>query len=260
MGIPKPAYDHLGKKYKSIQDMLMAYGISAATYNGRKKRNWSLEDILTTPVRKRNIYRVDHKGKKYKNMGEMCKAYNMPETLVRMRLYYGWSLERALTTEKRKDRGRHKICKDHLGKVFNSISEMCTYHGVTLSNYESRIRSGKTLEEALTNKKRFVINCVMDEEGNEYNNITELGLAKNIDFRRAKESVGIEQADDTDIGCVDHEGNRFRSAFDMCCYWGLGYTTYLYRRKRGYSLEKALTKKVKHKKIKNNENNQIGVV
>lgn len=49
--ITKTVQDHLGNKYPSIQAMITAYGLNVSTYNTRKKHGWSLEEILTTPIK-----------------------------------------------------------------------------------------------------------------------------------------------------------------------------------------------------------------
>lgn len=41
--------------------------------------------------------------------------------------------------------------------------------------------------------------------------------------------------------CIDHEGNKFRSVYQMCKAWGVNPSLYTYRRDRGMSLEEALT-------------------
>lgn len=47
----KPIQDHHGMNFRTIVDMCDNYGIGYSTYNNRKRIGWSLERILTTPVR-----------------------------------------------------------------------------------------------------------------------------------------------------------------------------------------------------------------
>ena len=43
-----------------------------------------------------------------------------------------------------------KMITDHLGNKFNTIDDMCNYHNMHKSTYAHRIKTGMTLEQALT--------------------------------------------------------------------------------------------------------------
>lgn len=47
----KPITDHLGNEYSSVTEMCLRYSIPQSTYYRRKGKKWSLEKILTTPVK-----------------------------------------------------------------------------------------------------------------------------------------------------------------------------------------------------------------
>ena len=51
------------------------------------------------------------------------------------------------------------------------------------------------------------------------------------------------------IPCDDHLGNHFDSTLDMCKHWDINPRTYDSRRRKGYSLERALTEPSAHDKI-----------
>lgn len=51
--------DHLGNRYKTLNDMLNHYGISIRSYQRRRKNNWTLEEILTTPMHKERVVDYD---------------------------------------------------------------------------------------------------------------------------------------------------------------------------------------------------------
>lgn len=93
--------------------------------------------------------------------------------------------------------------RDHEGKEFKSISAMCKGWGVPRSTYCARRESGWSLEEALTKGP--------------YGKIA------------------------PGIGCVDHLGNWYVSIKEMCRSYGIDCNTFQLRRKRGKSLEEALT-------------------
>ncbi len=48
----EPVVDHLGYHYDSITAMCEDYDISIGTYNNRRRAGLSLEEILTTPIKK----------------------------------------------------------------------------------------------------------------------------------------------------------------------------------------------------------------
>ncbi len=47
---PKPAFDHEGVEYESVDAMCKEYGIKKATYLGRIAHGWSVEEALTKSV------------------------------------------------------------------------------------------------------------------------------------------------------------------------------------------------------------------
>lgn len=134
--------DHLGKEYKSRAEMYRAYGISSACYSARLKHGWNLEEILTTPMNKKQQKVKDHLGIEYKSIEDMCKHYNISSNTFRSRLGYGYTLEKALTFEK------DKII-DHSGLEYKSIEDMCKHYNISTKLYRSRIRIGWDIKDAL---------------------------------------------------------------------------------------------------------------
>ena len=43
-----------------------------------------------------------------------------------------------------------KECKDHLGNIYSSIADMCRFYKLTPDAYKQRIKSGWSVERALT--------------------------------------------------------------------------------------------------------------
>ena len=96
-----------------------------------------------------------------------------------------------------------KKCKDHTGKVFDSIKEMCDFWNIPPETFNRRIKVyGYSLEKALTTPLRY----------------------------------------NSNIACYDHQGEWFKSKSHMCDHWGIGRKLFDYRISRGWSLEDALTK------------------
>lgn len=51
--------DHLGQEFKTIREMYLHYGLNESVYYQRKRIGMSLEDILSTPIRKQKNNCVD---------------------------------------------------------------------------------------------------------------------------------------------------------------------------------------------------------
>ena len=93
---------------------------------------------------------------------------------------------------------------DHLGNEFESTDLMCTYWGISRGTYDNRIRSGLSIEEALTKST-------------------------------------ISKTKPKAIKTYDHLGNGFGSISAKCRYWKISDKVYRKRIKDGWTEEKALT-------------------
>ena len=252
MASKQPCIDHLGNSFNSIASMCKHYNISRSTYNIRTKLGWSLDAILTTPIRTKSIRGnvMDHLGNRFKTISDMCEHYGIGVETYRARLKYGWDLERVLTTPVSK---HQSYCIDHRGNKFESEAEMCKHWGVTQSAFRGRFfRGGCSLEEALTTplNSRYT---VYDHLGNAYKSMNDMCKHYNINTytfsRRVKLGMDLEKALTTPLResekpQIDHLGNKFDSIASMCKYWGLDYVIYNSRIKRGWSIKDALTTEV----------------
>jgi len=96
-----------------------------------------------------------------------------------------------------------KPCKDHLGKRYSSLSEMCKAYDIKVDTFQRRINVYEwTIEDALTTPVKA--------NGGQY--------------------------------CYDHQGRRFKSEALMCRHWGTNRKTYRYRIQQGLTVEEALTR------------------
>lgn len=93
-------------------------------------------------------------------------------------------------------------CRDHNGRAFSSAAERAKFWKLPEFVVAGRLRRGWDLEKALTSP---------------------------IGYRFPRHP------------CEDHEGRKFDSAAAMCEYWGISYNTYCGRRKKGMSVQRALT-------------------
>ncbi|SCY31263.1 hypothetical protein SAMN02910370_02092 [Lachnospiraceae bacterium XPB1003] len=94
-----------------------------------------------------------------------------------------------------------KKCRDHEGRSFDSIEDMCRFWKISSAAYQRRIKVYKwSKKKALTFP--------------------------------AKNNGGV--------ACRDFEGNEFRSISTMCAYYGVYRKTYLYRVAHGWTVKDAL--------------------
>lgn len=160
--------------------------------------------------------------------------------------------------------GVKKPCRDHLGRPFGSVPEMCETWGVPFSTYQGRLERGWTMEQALsvpTGGQGPKVNprngtMAVDHLGQEFVSIGEMcrhwGISEKVYWSRKRIckwpldrilTEPVHEADDTAnaVAVEDHLGRPFKSISAMCRAWKIGLSTYRERRKRGWSIERALT-------------------
>ena len=201
--------DHLGNIYITQKEMCEKYGIKVVTFRSRLKRGLTLEEALTTDVSHARIYIngslhqvTDHLGNSYTTQKEMCEKYGIKVFTFQNRLKRGLTLEEALTSEVRYARNNNHPETDHLGNVYSDIKEMCKAYGIRVDTFKARLKSGKSLEEALTRVPSKIT---------------------------------------TNIPCKDHLGNQYLSQTEMARAYGLTKGQFIARKRSGWSIEKILT-------------------
>ncbi|SFL54074.1 hypothetical protein SAMN05216390_1435 [Lachnospiraceae bacterium KH1T2] len=130
----KKMYDHKGICYKSMAEMLRAYGLTKTQYYNRIEKGWDIEHILTTP--KQNTEVVDHLGNKFTSLKNMCNHYGIAEDTFKRRYNLRrWTLEESLTRSVKRLGG----VVDPYGKQYKTITEMCRAFGISEKTYRSRV-------------------------------------------------------------------------------------------------------------------------
>ena len=173
-------YDHLGNEYKNWKHLAESYKIPEKTFRWRMRNGWGLMEALTTPVdrsnnRKKNGVK-DHMGNTYVNKTQMAEHYGLTIRQFLDREGKGWSLQKILTTPI--GDGRRIEWFDHLGKHYNSFSEMCNAYGKNKSSVRESLKRGKPLEYALTHKTKKEVICV--ETGKRFETCTEAAAFANV--------------------------------------------------------------------------------
>lgn len=256
----KSCEDHNGKRYKTIREMCIAYGINYSVFRYRQKLGWDLEKILTTPVRKVCIIEEDN-GNRYNSIAELYRKEKL-EKIGRSRD----TRLKAGRVDKVSVKGLREVLekkevRDHNGKLFESVVEMCIFWGLPVYVYLSRRKTGWTVENALTTPTGTSTKAkeCKDHKGNEFASLSDMckfwSVKADVFCARMKRGWTLEKALETPIQhrhrrkrCIDHTGAEFETIIDMCKHWGIDRRVFTSRIRSNWELEKALTVPVKHKK------------
>ena len=248
-----PCRDHEGNEFKSISEMCRHWNISPATYAGRARQGYGLEQCLTMERRHGPEKPVtDHLGNSYPNSTAMFKAYGINGTVYKYRhVVKGWSLEATLTTPLGDtDKAGAHACTDHLGNAFPSKKAMCEHWHVPRNVYFLRKKAGKSLSECLAPTRRNQLQQpVKDHLGQEFPCLDDMcahwGILKSEYMQNVRNGLPLDQALTERTGRPDrpkdHLGNEHPSINAMCRAWGITKTTLRARLELGWTLEEILT-------------------
>lgn len=142
--------DHLGNQFNSVASMLNNWGITIGAYNSRRKRGWSLEKILTTPIKSSSKgfkEYVDFKGRVFSSLTGIAEEYHTSVPTI----------QKLLTEDKTIEDVTYLLSQtfveDHLGNTFPTTNKMAKHYGVDPTLFRNRVKRGWSLEEALTGKR-----------------------------------------------------------------------------------------------------------
>ena len=247
----KECTDHKGKKFKSKKEMCDHWGISDIILAKRLSRGWSLEKALTTSTKGHGV--KDHTGRTFSSNSAMCNYWGVSVGTYKRRRLAGYSMKDSLS----KDFMGRNAHTDHTGMKFPTLQAMCDHWHINRAAYISRIKYGYTVEKALTtplvkHNKR----CTTDHLGIKYPSVKAMcdhygvpihiyrkrRYIKKLDMEQALAPLACDKHSKRAHGpCKDHEEHVFKSQADMCRHWNIKPVTYIYRRKKGYSIKDALT-------------------
>ena len=79
--------DHEGNVFHNISEMCQHWGISRNVYDTRKKKGWTIQKILTTPINYKNDVTVDPFTKEvFPSFRSLCKKYGIQPRTVKCRM------------------------------------------------------------------------------------------------------------------------------------------------------------------------------
>lgn len=161
-------YDHKGKKYETMQEMVKVYCKGINSHLGAVqltdmlvRGNRTIADSLlllskgSTSHKDTPEYIRDHNGNFWETIDRMCRHYKVPTDKVKSLLDTGYSVGDAIkismaALRKAKPEKKEEKIVDHKGNVYNSISELAERYGLRSDTLRGRIRRGWDLERALT--------------------------------------------------------------------------------------------------------------
>lgn len=124
-----------------------------------------------------------------------------------------------------------KTYKDHNGKSFDSISEMCRYWGITKGSFYSRLKMNWSLCKILTTPVADKRTKITDHLGQEFNSVIEMCHHYNINKRtyNTRKSAGwslkhiltTSSRSNRQKPITDLYGNKFESIVHLANAYGL---------------------------------------
>lgn len=129
--------DVSGRKYDSLTEMTLAWGIPLANYLARLEYGCSEEEALCKPLGK-GAY--DHYGIHYGDVDALCRAYSIPKLEYDKRRAEGWRVLDILTTFPADPR-----VTDAQGVTYPNFGELCRVKGLDLKSTVKSLNSGKSL-------------------------------------------------------------------------------------------------------------------
>lgn len=245
--------DHLGSRFRNQKDMAEHWGVPIESYRHRKRQGWSLKEILTTPVKRKEGYK-DYKGRVFSSRRALCEAYQTSEkTLLRLKDKYNTFEEATYFL----DNKAKKVIKDHLGNVYPTLDAMANYYGIKPASLYSRLHKGWVLEEALTTpvnpalvRRTKQLKEYKDFKGQVFHSLSEIAKEYGISqgafsmrMRKGKtsEEVTYELYQKSQKLVKDHLGNKFLTVLKMVEAYNIKASVFYARVNRGWTLEEVLT-------------------
>ena len=96
-----PTVDHQGRTFESFEQLAKHYAMCPKTLKNRLKSEMSLEEALTTPVRRgQHVVCKDHLGTMYWTFKDMCKRWGAKYSTFIERVNRGLSIEECLKKDR----------------------------------------------------------------------------------------------------------------------------------------------------------------
>ena len=257
--------DHLGNKFNNVIELSKHWNVYYGTIEKRLQAGWGLKNALETPEGQNepsNNKIIDHLCHEFKNVVEMCDYWKKPLAIVKSRLKSGWSLKDALEKPVQDKVTAYSInnryYRDHLGNKFSTFEIMCENWKHRDYIVRNRLYRGWSLKDALETplQKNDVESISIDHKDIEFRTFDDMCRSyhqkSNEVAYRLKLGCSLKDALEKPSGLNirerkvwDHLGNRFGTQRELCSYWNIPETQFIYRLKSGWSLQDALEKPIR---------------
>ena len=264
--------------YKNEKEIEVSYSVLLNNF----KTGMPIENAIKKQPRKRKESKHGPflvEGKEYINIPSLAAEYQLNSNTIFKRFERGKRGNDLIPKNKRKNYkppvpGVKKYKYYIEGKRFNSKPEMCKHFGVNYSTYRRRIENGLSVEEALgivkvpdrrrvnkknkENLKASEVDLVVN--GKRFESISALAREYNMKdvtlrTRILKQHLSPEEAVSRPIEKKEKfnlniDGIQYESIAELAKAYDLKPYIIYQRIKKGYSVEEAVTKPTKGKKIK----------
>lgn len=191
----------------------------------------------------------DHLGNTFLSVKEMCEHWGVqPQVFLQRMKVSKWDVKTALTTPLKRS-----VIVDHKGNCYPSVKVMCYTYNIPPETYYSRRRQwGYSLQKALETPVNYRWHKITDPEtGREYRNRHEcaeaLGfknreiIGERLKKRNCSPAEVFFRGSLSSTESKDHLGKVFPTIRAMCKHWNINVSTFSFRIRKGWSIEKALT-------------------
>jgi len=220
------------------------YDLPVATVWARLHYGWTIEKIITTPVRKLSPKIYAPTGE---SIEELAKRLNINKSTIKSRLNRGWTWEKILNTQVR---------ESIVAPTGESLQEIADKFGISPHTIKTRLNRGWTWEEALSNPVRNISKIVLST-GETIAELSErTGISKKVIDTRFHHGWSVEKIINTP---VEPRYKYYlpcnKSLKEHCNKNNYNYKTIVnYIKKYNLEPHEALAKYLENKQKRNNKN------
>ena len=211
----KPAkYNINGLEFNYLTEIAKHFNINIEQLRVRiYKQNMSIEDAINHKSKKIKAKKKNHKiitqdGEIFSSVYEISKKYDLAQVTIERLLKNNESIK----NYKKNYKPQHEITID--GITYKSFTECCNAHNINIDTAYSRLKRGYTLEDAIRKKVK----------------------------KQTPPDKNITKKPRTKRKPILINGKLYPNIKSACKDLNIKYNTYKTRRKKGWTLEDALTK------------------
>lgn len=220
-----------------------------------KPQDSKKENIINQKTAKYNI-----NGMTFHTLPEIANYFNINVEQLRLRIYkQNMSIQDAINHKpkkvKQKKKNRNIITKD--GEIFSSVYEISKKYDLAQVTIERLLKNNKSIKHYNRPKSEFIINGVSYKSLTSYCNDHNLNI--NTVYSRIKRGQTLEEAVNQKIKkqspivknitkkpinkrpLITINGKSYSNIKAACKDYNIKYNTYRTRRKKGWSVEEAIT-------------------